>query len=85
MQLDIQRWNYKTREYDEYTPDPSWRIILYTTDMDAPINCANCGKAMTYGEGYTSKELHTSVGLGYPVDGECYEDELVRARDARVQ
>ena len=78
MPIDIAKWNYKNKEYDPYTPDPKWRIVLVTNDMDLPISCASCGKDMTFGEGYTSRELHTKVGFGYPVCEDCYEDERTR-------
>lgn len=76
--LNIGKWNYDTRQYDPYTPDPSWVIVLYTQDMDLPINCTSCGKHMDFGSGYTSRELHTSMGMGYPVCEDCYEEERKR-------
>lgn len=76
----IGRWNYETKVYDPYTIDPSWNVVLYTQDMDLAINCASCGKAMTYGQGYTSRELHTQVGMGYPVCEDCYEEEYEREK-----
>lgn len=74
----IQRWNYHTHDYEPYKPDPSWKIVLFTKDMEENINCTYCGLEMTYGQCFTSKELHTHVGLGYPVCEECYEEELAR-------
>lgn len=76
--MDIRRWNHETHEYDPYTPNPEWVIVLYSDDMERQVNCASCGKDMTYGEGYTSKELHTRIGLGYPVCEACYNKELER-------
>lgn len=76
--IDIQKWNYETREYDPYTPNPEWVIVLYSQDMERKINCADCGKEMTYGEGYTSRELHNHFGLGYPVCEESYNKEIER-------
>lgn len=73
--MDIKKWNHIAKEYEPYTPDPSWKLILFTTNMDEEVNCANCGKPMTYGEGYTSRVLHNRVGLGYPVDEDCYFKE----------
>lgn len=79
----IGRWNYNTREYEPYVPDPNWTIIIYTHDMDRVINCTNCGCEMVYGEGLTSKELHTAVGLGYPVCQPCYDEEIKRWKEDR--
>ncbi len=79
--ISIGKWNYETREYDPYTP-PKGTIILFTQDIELPINCTSCGKDMTYGEGYTSRELHTNSGLGFPVCEDCYEDERRRETQA---
>ena len=78
----MKRWNYETQSYDEYTvpDDCNWVCPLMLMDMDAVINCASCGKKMIYGAGYTSKEIHTDMGMGYSVCGECYENEVVRSR-----
>lgn len=80
MAIDIRKWNWRAHEYEPYQPDPSWNIVLYSPDMDLSINCTSCGTPMTYGQGYTSRELHTSVGLGYPVCEICYEEERNREK-----
>jgi hypothetical protein len=77
--VTIGRWNNETHEYDPYTPDPAWTIVLYTQDMNLPINCTNCGKEMVYGDSYTSRELHNAAGFGFPVCEQCYNDEIDRA------
>jgi hypothetical protein len=79
--INIARWNYETHEYDTYQPNPEWNIVLVTDDMGLPINCTNCGKEMRFGDGYTSRELHTHMGLGYPVCEDCYEDERKREQE----
>lgn len=76
--VDIRKWNYETHEYDPYTPPKGWAPVLVTDNMDLPIKCAACGKDMTFGVGYTSRELHTTVGFGYPVCEDCYEEERKR-------
>lgn len=74
----LARWNYKTHAYDPFTPPDDWKVILYSEDMGKDINCANCGKPMTYGEGFTSQEIHTPIGLGYPVCEKCHQFETAR-------
>lgn len=81
--LDIQRWNYQTKQYDPYTPPAEWVLVIYSEDMDLTINCANCGTPMPFGRGYTSRELHTHVGFGYPVCATCYTAECKRDTDNR--
>lgn len=73
--IDIRRWNYQKHEYEPYEPREGMKIVLYSSDMNEKINCTSCGVDMTYGDGYTSRELHNSVGLGYPVCEYCYEKE----------
>lgn len=80
---DIGKWNYETHEYDPYFPDPKWVIVLYSPDMELPINCTSCGKRMTYGQGYTSQEIHNSFGMGYPVCDTCYEVECKTRQEHR--
>lgn len=81
--IDIGKWNYETKTYDPYTP-PEGNIVLYSEDMDELINCAQCGKELSFGEGYTSKEIHTSVGFGYPVCTDCYDQEILRDKESRL-
>lgn len=76
--IDLRKWNYETHEYDLYQVPDTWVLVLYTQDMELPVNCAQCGKEMTFGEGYTSKEIHTPVGFGYPVCEQDYEKEVER-------
>jgi hypothetical protein len=70
--LDIQKWNWKNHKYEPYRVNPKWHIVLWTEDFDERINCTSCGEELYFGESYTSKELHTKIGLGYPVCGNCY-------------
>lgn len=79
----IGKWNYETHEYDPVVIDPTWKVVLYTEDMNLPINCTSCGKDMTFGQGYTSRELHTEHGFGYPVCEDCYEQERDRETERK--
>lgn len=72
---DIKKWNFLKRAYEPYTP-PAGRISLYEPVMETPIVCASCGKQMTFGDGYTSSELHNSFGMGYTVCVSCHEAEM---------
>lgn len=70
------KWNFKTKEYKEITPPKGWHVSIFESDMDKLINCAECGKLIPYGEGYTSKAIHTDMGFGYSVCSQCYQQEL---------
>jgi len=40
---------------------------------------------MVYGDGYTSKTIHNSVGFGYPVCEKCYNKELEEESEAELR
>lgn len=65
-------WNELKQEYEPYElPEGS---SCYESDMDKVVSCACCGKKVVYGNTYTSHAIHTPVGFGYAVCGECYFD-----------
>lgn len=70
----MNKWNYDTHKYEPFE-SPAKVMSLYSEDMDEPVNCANCGRRMTYGDCYTSQTIHNKVGFGYPVCGDCYAIE----------
>ena len=49
-------------------------------DLYEIINCADCGKQITYGDCYTSLTIHTNTGMGYPVCEKCYKKEWEERR-----
>ena len=53
--------------------------------MSTIVNCAECGKEMQYGEGYTSGLIHTSGGMGYCVCESCYEKELQVEKEKKIE
>ena len=81
----VQKWNFKTRKYKDYEVPSGWYISCYENDMEAAINCAECGNRMTFGEGYTSRTIHTEHGFGYSVCPKCYEAEWQAEKAARKQ
>lgn len=77
--MSVGRWNYETRSYDPYESTPGTTVGFFSEDLEKPINCAQCGKEITFGEGYTSKEIHQlGTGFGYVVDSDCYDEEIKR-------
>ena len=74
----IGRWNYDKQDYEPYKVGDDWHMPLYCENMDEIVNCACCGRKITYGACYTSRELHTGKGLGYPVCPTCYDTEVAR-------
>lgn len=54
----------------------------FENHLDTYVQCAECGKLIQYGEGYTSRLVHTAMGMGYAVCEKCYVDELDEEKDA---
>lgn len=81
MNKSVQKWNVSSRQYEEYELPEG--CCLYSDDLTAITNCAQCGKEQQFGMCFTSREVHNNIGLGYPVCSNCYELEVERARNAR--
>ena len=74
------KWIPAKHEYEPYDlPDGA---SCYEEDMDKVVPCAQCGRAVTFGDSYTSLEVHTQIGFGYAVCHECYEAEYERRKEA---
>ena len=72
----MQRWDYKRQRYVPYKVPAEWNVPLVCFDMEEDVNCAACGRAIKYGDGFTSREIHTAHGIGYTVCRKCHEKEL---------
>lgn len=72
----LRKWDFKLEKYLPYEIPVNWNIALCEVDMNTVIDCAGCGKSIPYGESYTSRTIHTDVGLGYALCEDCYEKEL---------
>lgn len=71
---EARKWNFKTKEYESYEIPDGATASAYCY-MDKVITCAECGKKMLYGDGYTSRKIHTVSGMGYMVCERCYDKE----------
>ena len=80
----LRRWNEETREYEPYEVPSWWHVSKFETDMEAPINCAQCGRMLNYGESYTSQQVHDEAGFGYAVCGRCHDREMEQRKAARA-
>jgi len=70
----VEKWNKRLIKYEPY--ELPVKAKLFSQDMDEVIACARCGKDMRFGDGYTSKQIHSPIGLGYSVCENCYGLEL---------
>lgn len=80
--MSIGKWNFQTHKYEPYEL-PGYSPLL-CDDMDEKINCANCGKEVTFGECLTSRRIHTEMGMGYPVCDDCYDEERALEKAAKA-
>ena len=78
--MKLQRWNYKIRQYEPYEVPDTWNVSAFCAEMDEIVTCPHCGENIPFGEGYTSREIHTATGMGYAVCESCYEQEWERAK-----
>ena len=69
----VQKWDFKKHCYENKQIDD--KCSLFETDMEKIVKCPNCNKDMKFGDGYTSRQYHNNIGLGYAVCEKCYEEE----------
>lgn len=77
-----EKWDWSGKQYRPYRLPKGCKILI-TDDMEAEAVCAQCGKHLPLGQTYTSLEVHTPRGLGYPVCEGCYIEEMARRIEAR--
>lgn len=77
-----QKWNVKTKKYAPYELPKG--CFLFTFNLEDDVACAQCGTTKTFGECFTSKEVHNNIGLGFPVCGGCYDLEINREKNKNV-
>jgi hypothetical protein len=73
--MDVQQWNFLSREYEPVTFPDDRVPVLYVEDLNTVIDCAGCARRVTAGDCFTSLVLHNSTGFGYMVCEQCYERE----------
>lgn len=70
--MNLRRWDEFKHEYMPYEVPDDWHVTIYETDMQTPVNCAQCGRELPFGRTYTSTQVQTLFGFGYAVCGDCY-------------
>lgn len=76
----MQKWSFEYHKYEPYSVPKEWSVRMFSDDMEEEVNCADCGKVIRYGESYVSTVIHTYMGFGYAVCGECYGKEWERRK-----
>lgn len=70
----VLKWLPKKHKYKKYRlPVGS---CLYSDDMEKEIACCQCGKIIKYGDSYTSRTIHTEMGIGFAECEECYKRSI---------
>lgn len=73
--IPAQKWDFEAHAYSPYLIPDGWHCPLILDDMDAMVNCASCGRQQPFGDTYTSKAIHTSMGIGYLICAACSKRE----------
>lgn len=73
--LSILKWNYETRKFESHTVPQEWDVTTYEDNLTTKVNCACCGKELTYGGGFSSRVLSTPSGTRYIVCHDCFQRE----------
>lgn len=73
----LRKWDYEAHDYKPFKIPNDWKPSVYST-LDDVISCAQCGRRIKFGDGYTSLEIHTTMGFGYIVCPDCHKEELTR-------
>lgn len=73
--MKLRKWNDDAHKYEAFEVPDDRQVALYADDMDKFIQCANCGRIIKYKDSYTSRTIHTEIGLGYAVCRDCYREE----------
>lgn len=77
---EAQKWSFKTKSYRPYLlPE---KATLIEKVLNQTIECASCKTKILYGNAFTSRTIHNSMGLGYCVCSKCYEDDWENEREA---
>ena len=76
--MTIRRWDWENKRYTVEAVPSDRRATVYCDDMERVIECVTCGRRVKVGETYTSMEVHNSMGFGYMVCEECYNEEMIR-------
>lgn len=75
-----EKYDFKERRYKRYILPAG--AAMERDNLEDVVNCANCGRTITYGESYTSLTIHNPYGIGYCVCGQCHYKEIVDARSS---
>jgi hypothetical protein len=81
--MTIDKWSFRLKKYIPYKVPKDWNIKTYSDDMDEIVNCVDCGLRVKFGETFTSRRYHTSIGFGYVVCANSYEKEIQLSRRTR--
>lgn len=71
------KWDYESKSYHLCILPTGSKLAAEDNEI---CDCASCGKPMIFGDGYTSLEIHTNIGLGFCVCESCYREELERRK-----
>lgn len=84
MSKMLKKWDPDRHCYEPYECPDDWKVCGMAFDMDTQISCACCGKQISYGDGYTSREIYDQSGMfGMCICLDCNEAEWKREQKRR--
>ena len=85
--MRLRKWDERKKAYEPYDVPDEWHVTTFESDMNERVNCAQCGREISFGDSYTSMQVHSPIGFGYAVCEDCYHlkewPERVAAEEAR--
>lgn len=75
MKRMLQKWDPRRRTYLPYMIPGNWNVSIFEWDLETVVTCAGCGQRLSFGDSYTSRQIHTTAGIGYAVCRKCYDRE----------
>ena len=70
------KWDFRRHEYRPFGVPNDRKVRAWCADLSEKIDCANCGRSITFGESLTSLTIHTHMGIGFAVCKACQDEEI---------
>ncbi len=76
------RLNTRTKMFVDFVFPDNWKCVTFQDLLATIVNCANCGKPVTYGKSRVSSEIRNGInGPGYAICPECFAAESKRNKE----
>lgn len=76
----LDKWNYEKHVYEPYAVPDDWKVSKYEDNLNAVVNCCQCGRKVIVDDTFSSHEIHDDLGLGFMVCSDCHDKEWKRRK-----